>query len=228
MPIPPRLERGTRLVLATHNAGKIRELNDLLAPFGLATQSARDLALAEPDETGDSFEANAVLKALAAAQASGSLALADDSGLAVDALGGAPGIHSARWAGEGRDFAAAMRRVEDELARRNAREATARGARFVAVLALATPDGASEVWRGEVAGHLVWPPRGDQGFGYDPVFLPDGHDRTFGEMNAEEKHGWRPGAARALSHRARAFAAMAAAKLMPPAGPSPAVRQSPP
>lgn len=225
MPLP-RLEPGTRLVLATHNAGKIRELNDLLAPFGLATVSARDLGLAEPEEIGDSFEANAALKALAAAQRAGALALADDSGLAVDALGGAPGIHSARWAGEGRDFAAAMRRVEDELARRGAAAPAARRARFVAVLALAAPDGGCETWRGETAGTLVWPPRGNEGFGYDPIFLPDGHDRTFGEMSAEEKHGWRPGVGDALSHRARAFAAMAAAKLLPPPGAAPAMRQS--
>lgn len=236
MPIPARFARGDKLVLATHNAGKIRELRDLLEPFGLVTASAKDLGLPEPDETSDTYEGNAILKAFAAAKAAGAVALADDSGLAVDALGGAPGIHSARWAGPNRDFAAAMQRVEDELARLGATGAAERGARFIAVLALAGPSGACEVWRGEVPGRLIWPPRGTQGFGYDPIFLPDGFDRTFGEMSAEEKHGWRPGASNPLSHRARAFAALAAAKLMPEptrmepdgAGPAPAgnMRQS--
>jgi XTP/dITP diphosphohydrolase len=156
------------------------------------------------------FEANALLKAKAAADASGLVALADDSGLAVDALGGAPGIYSARWAGPDKDFAIAMRKVEDALQQNGAATQERRRAHFVAALALASPRGECETFTGRVDGTLVWPPRGDQGFGYDPVFLPDGHSRTFGEMSAEEKHGWRPGMPQqALSHRARAFKLLA-------------------
>jgi XTP/dITP diphosphohydrolase len=156
------------------------------------------------------FEANALLKAMAAADASGLVALADDSGLAVDALGGAPGIYSARWAGPNKDFAIAMRKVEDALQQNGAATQARRRAHFVAALALASPHGECETFTGRVDGTLVWPPRGDQGFGYDPVFLPDGHSRTFGEMSAEEKHGWRPGMPQqALSHRARAFKLLA-------------------
>jgi XTP/dITP diphosphohydrolase len=204
-----KLSRGDVLALASHNPGKARELSELVAPFGLTVRSAAELGLAEPEETGTTFEENARLKARAAAKASGLPALADDSGLTVDALGGEPGIYSARWAGPSKDFAIAMRAVEDRLQRAGATAPDQRRAKFVAVLSLAWPDGESREWRGEVAGTLVWPPRGDRGFGYDPMFLPDGHERTFGEMSAEEKHGWKPGDGEALSHRARAFARFA-------------------
>jgi XTP/dITP diphosphohydrolase len=193
------------LVVASHNQGKVREIVDLLGPFGFAVKSARELGLAEPEETGATFEANAILKAQAAADASGLPALADDSGLAVDALGGEPGIFSARWAGEARDFSAAMRLVEEKLQALGATGQTQRRAHFVCVLALAQPQGEVATFRGEVDGMLIWPPRGGQGLGYDPMFLPEGHSRTFGEMSADEKHGWRPGESEALSHRARAF-----------------------
>ena len=183
---------GDRLVIASHNQGKIEEIAVLLAPFGIATISAGALGLPEPEENGDSFEANAALKAAAAAAASGLPAIADDSGLAVLALGGAPGIYSARWAGPDKDFRIAMQRVHRELADRD------RSARFVAALALVWPDGDTEIFRGEVAGKLVWPPRGDRGFGYDPIFAPDGGAATFGEIEPAEKHK--------ISHRARAFA----------------------
>ncbi|HVH75689.1 MAG TPA: RdgB/HAM1 family non-canonical purine NTP pyrophosphatase [Stellaceae bacterium] len=183
---------GGRLVIATHNAGKLREIEELLAPFAVSVAGAAALGLPEPEETGDSFEANAALKARAAAAASRLPALADDSGLVVPALGGKPGIHSARWAGPARDFRVAMARVERELG------SSGRAASFVAVLVLAWPDGHIELFRGEVAGRLVWPPRGDKGFGYDPMFLPEGQKETFGEMAPARKHG--------LSHRARAFA----------------------
>jgi XTP/dITP diphosphohydrolase len=202
-----RLSRGP-LVLASHNPGKVRELAGLLAPFGVEVRSAKDLELAPPAENGATFEANAVLKARAAAAASGLPALADDSGLVVDALGGAPGIHSARWAGEPADFAAAMRRVEAGLAEAGAATPERRRAHFVAVLALAWPDGRVETFTGRVDGILVWPPRGERGFGYDPIFQPDGCQRTFGEMTAEEKHGFGSGRAEPLSHRARAFRAL--------------------
>ncbi len=188
----PRRFAGDRLVIATHNPGKVEEIAALLAPFAIETVSAGALGLPEPEETGDSFEANAALKAHAAAAASGLPALADDSGLVVPALGGAPGIYSARWAGPAKDFATAMARVERELGDRD------RSASFVAVLALAWPDGHAELFRGEVPGRLVWPPRGDRGFGYDPMFVPDGGTLTFGEIDPAEKHR--------ISHRARAFA----------------------
>jgi XTP/dITP diphosphohydrolase len=191
------------LVVASHNPGKLREIVELLAPFGIAVKSAGELGLAEPEETGATFEANAILKARAAADASGLIALADDSGLAVDALGGDPGIYSARWAGPAKDFSLAMQKVEGRLTALGAIAPERRRAHFVSVLALAEPGGKVETFDGRVDGTLVWPPRGDQGFGYDPIFLPDGHSRTFGEMSAEEKHGWNKGAA--LSHRARAF-----------------------
>ncbi|MGH7045226.1 MAG: RdgB/HAM1 family non-canonical purine NTP pyrophosphatase [Stellaceae bacterium] len=183
---------GDRLVIASHNPGKVVEIGELLLPFEVAAVSAASLGLPEPEETGDSFEANAELKARAATEKSGLPALADDSGLVVPALDGAPGIYSARWAGPERDFAAAMARVERELGDRD------RAAQFIAVLALAWPDGEVALFRGEVAGHLVWPPRGERGFGYDPMFLPDGGAETFGEMNPAAKH--------LVSHRARAFA----------------------
>ena len=186
-----RLEGG-RLVLATHNKGKLREIAELVRPFGVEAVSAGDLGLPEPDETGDSFEANAVLKARFAAEASGYPALADDSGLVVPALAGAPGIFSARWAGAGKDFRIAMEKVEARLLGNPDRRAY-----FVAALSVAWPDGHAEQFRGEVHGTLVWPPRGDKGFGYDPMFLPEGRDETFGEMEPDRKH--------AISHRAVAF-----------------------
>lgn len=204
------------IVIATHNAGKLKEFAELMAPFGFTAKSAGELGLAEPEETGTTFEANAYLKAHAAAAATGLPALSDDSGLCVDALGGAPGVYTADWAtlpGGGRDFGQAMRRTEDALRAAGAATPEARRGRFVSVLCLAFPDGAAEYFRGEVEGALVWPPRGEKGFGYDPVFLPDGHARTFGEMASGEKHGWRPGEAEALSHRARAFRKFALARL---------------
>ena len=188
-----RLEGG-RIVVATHNAGKLAEIRDLLAPHGIDAVSAGELGLPEPEETGETFEANAALKALSAAVASGLPALADDSGLCVAALGGQPGIFSARWAGEDKDFARAMRNIEELLAQSGNPD---RRAHFVAALCLAWPDGHTETVRGEVHGTLVWPPRGDAGFGYDPMFLPDGYSQTFGEMSPEQKH--------AISHRAAAF-----------------------
>ena len=184
--------RGGRLVIASHNPGKVEEIAALLAPFAVETVSAGSLGIPEPEETGDSFEANAALKAKAAAAASGLPALADDSGLVVPALGGAPGIYSARWAGPARDFRAAMERVHRELGD------DTRDARFVAVLALAWPEGRTDLFRGEVPGTLTWPPRGDKGFGYDPMFIPSGGTLTFGELDPAEKHQ--------ISHRARAFA----------------------
>ena len=198
-----------RIVAATHNKGKLAEFNDLLAPCGLEVVGAGALGLAEPEEPGDSFAANAALKARAAARATRLPALADDSGLCVAALDDAPGIYSARWAGEGKDFAGAMARI--------ARELTARGApppwraHFVSALALAWPDGRLEAFEGRVDGHLVFPPRGTSGFGYDPIFVPDGHRRSFGEMTAQEKHGLPRDNSLALSHRARAFQKLARA-----------------
>ncbi len=197
-----RLRRGDRLVVASHNAGKVREFADLIAPFGLSAVSASELGLDEPEETGSTFAENAQIKALAACRASGLPALADDSGLEVAALDGAPGIFSARWAGPGKDFAVAMQRVEDELQGRHATTAETRRANFIAALCLAWPGTADErierqVFEGRVFGTLVWPPRGNQGFGYDPMFLADGQVQTFGEMTPTAKH--------AMSHRAIAF-----------------------
>ena len=200
-----------RIVIATHNAGKLREMQELMAPFGVAAVSAGDLGLPEPEETGMTFAENAALKAHAAAKAAGLPALADDSGICVAALDGAPGIFSARWAGPGKDFAYAMRRVEEELDRRGATSAEDRRAHFVSALVVAWPDGHEELFEGRVFGTLVWPPRGDRGFGYDPMFQPDEHERTFGEMANDEKHGW--GHGEGLSHRARAFSKLAAACL---------------
>jgi XTP/dITP diphosphohydrolase len=200
-----------RLVIATHNSGKLREFDELLRPFDLTLLGAAALGLAEPEETGSTFRANAVLKARAAAQASGVVALSDDSGLCVEALDGAPGIYSARWAGPTKDFGAAMARVESELKARAAPPPW--WASFVSVLALAWPDGADEAFEGWVDGILVFPPRGTAGFGYDPIFLPEGHDRTFGEMGSEEKHGIPADGSLALSHRARAFQKFARARL---------------
>jgi XTP/dITP diphosphohydrolase len=202
------------LVIATHNPGKLRELRELLAPYGIEATSAGELGLAEPEETGLSFRDNARIKAKAAATAAQQPAFADDSGLAVDALAGAPGIHSARWAGETKDFASAMRRIEDELSRRGALRPDQRMAHFTCALCVAWPDQHVEEFEGRIDGTLVWPPRGFAGFGYDPVFLPDGHTRTFGEMTSDEKHGLPPLGA-GLSHRARAFAQLAEACLAP-------------
>jgi XTP/dITP diphosphohydrolase len=196
------------IVVASHNAGKIREIEDLIGPFGFSAKSAAELKFEEPDETGTTFEENATIKALASAKASGLPALSDDSGLVVDALDGAPGVYTANWAEKEdgtRDFAMAMEKVEKALADKGVTDAKDRTARFVSVLCLAWPDGHTELFRGEVEGTVVWPPRGSQGFGYDPVFQPEGYETTFGEMSAEEKHGWKPGDAAALSHRARAF-----------------------
>lgn len=183
---------GGRLVIASHNEGKVREIRALLAPFGADVVSAGALGLPEPEETEQTFIGNALLKAHAAAKAAGLPALADDSGLAVTALGGDPGIYSARWAGPGKDFTVAMRRVEDGLAGKSDRSG-----KFVCALALAWPDGHAETVEGTIGGELVWPPRGEHGFGYDPVFVPTGHDVTFGEMD--------PGAKHEISHRADAF-----------------------
>lgn len=196
------------IVVASHNAGKIREIEDLIGPFGFSAKSAAELKFEEPDETGTTFEENAAIKALASAKASGLPALSDDSGLVIDALDGAPGVYTANWAEREdgtRDFVMAMEKVEKALADKGATEAGDRIARFVSVLCLAWPDGHTELFRDEVEGTVVWPPRGSQGFGYDPVFQPEGYETTFGEMSAEEKHGWKPGDAAALSHRARAF-----------------------
>jgi len=202
-----RLIKG-QLVIATHNPGKLAEMRELLAPHGVEAVSAVDLDLAEPDETGDSFIANARIKAVAAANAARLPAFADDSGLAVDALDGAPGIYSARWAGENKDFATAMARIERLLQERGATQPSRRKARFVSALCIAWPDGHVEEVEARVDGTLVWPPRGTAGFGYDPMFLPDGHSRTFGEMTSVEKHGLPP-LGKGLSHRARAFVKLA-------------------
>lgn len=208
-----RILDGSQLVVATHNAGKLAEIRDLVVPFGLNAKSASELGLPEPEETGVTFEENAYTKAFAAASASGLPALSDDSGLCVDALDGAPGVYTADWAEQpdgSRDFLFAMEKVEHELQKRDAGDPAQRTARFVAVLCLAWPDGHAEYFRGEVEGTMVWPPRGDQGFGYDPVFLPDGFSQTFGEMEASQKHGWEAGRGDlGLSHRARAFAIFA-------------------
>ncbi|RWM96562.1 MAG: RdgB/HAM1 family non-canonical purine NTP pyrophosphatase [Mesorhizobium sp.] len=207
---------GHEIVVASHNSGKLREFADLMAPFGIEAKSAKDYGLPEPDETGTTFEENAYIKAFAAAKATGLPALSDDSGLCVDALGGAPGVYTANWAEApdgSRDFGMAMQRAEVALQEVGAVDPAQRKGRFVAVICLAFPDGAAEYFRGEVEGTLIWPPRGELGFGYDPVFVPDGFEKTFGEMTAEEKHGWKPGQPTALSHRARAFQKFALARL---------------
>lgn len=205
--MPRRLEG--KLVLATHNAGKLAEMRELLAPFGVAAVAAAELGLPEPEETGADFISNAVIKARAAAGSAKIPALADDSGLCVAALKGAPGINSARWAGTARDFKTAMKEVENALQAVNARAPIK--AHFVSALALAFPDGEAQCFEGKVFGELVFPPRGNLGFGYDPIFLPDGFSRTFGEMTADEKHGIPADGSPALSHRARAFQAFARA-----------------
>jgi XTP/dITP diphosphohydrolase len=202
------------LVIATHNSGKLVEMRELLSPYGIEAQSAAELNLVEPEETGKTFAANARIKAMAAAKATGKSAFADDSGLVVEALGGEPGIHSARWAGGGKDFRGAMNRIQTLLIERGARAPEQRRAHFIAALCLAWPDGHVEHFEGRVDGVIVWPPRGEAGFGYDPLFLPDGFGRTFGEMTAEEKHGLPP-KGQGLSHRARAFLELAKACLEP-------------
>lgn len=199
--MPDRLQPGP-LVAATHNKGKVAELIDLFAPLGFEVVSALELGLDEPEETEPTFVGNALLKAQAACDATGKPALSDDSGLAVEGLNGEPGIYSARWAGEPRNFEMAMERVHTELQQRAPDN---RRAKFVCVLALVWPDGTSEVFGGEVHGDLVWPPRGDRGFGYDPMFIADGETETFGEMDPEKKH--------AMSHRADAFRKLKAALL---------------
>lgn len=197
-----RLETGGRLVVASHNPGKVWEIQQLIAPYGLEAVSAKALKLAEPEETETTFAGNARLKAVAAAKASGQPALADDSGLEVAILDGAPGVYSARWAGPSKDFAIAMQKVADEITMRGGWEGEGPRANFISVLCLAWPDGSSQIFKGKVFGHLVWPPRGGNGFGYDPMFQPDGKEETFGEMPPDEKN--------AMSHRARAFAAFKA------------------
>ena len=203
---------GKSLVVASHNKGKLEEIAALIAPFGLAAKSAGELGLPEPEETGTEFEQNAYIKAFAAAEATGLPGLSDDSGLCVDALDGAPGVYTANWAEQmagGRDFARAMRVTEEKLQAKGALTPEKRKGRFVSVLCLAWPDGHAEYFHGEVEGTLVWPPRGGNGHGYDPMFMPDGHDRTFGEMQAHEKQG----VDAPLSHRARSFAKFADAML---------------
>lgn len=198
-----QLQRGMRIVVASHNPGKVWEINQLIAPYGLDAVSAGELGLAEPEETEPTFEGNARLKAVAAAKGSGLPALADDSGLEVQCLRGAPGIYSARWAGPGKDFGLAMKRVADEITARSAWTgfgSAAKGPRanFTSVLCLAWPDGETRLFTGHVFGYLVWPPRGGNGFGYDPMFIADGEEKTFGEMEPQEKY--------VISHRTRAFA----------------------
>jgi XTP/dITP diphosphohydrolase len=201
-----------RVVIATHNPGKLKELRELLTPYGVEAVAAAELGLTEPDETGASFAENARIKALAAARAAKLPAFADDSGLVVEALGGAPGVHSARWAGPDRDFARAMRVIGEKLKGQGATAPGQRRAAFVAALCLAWPDGHTEEFEGRVEGAIVGAPRGTKGFGYDPLFLPDGFERTFGEMSPEEKHGLPP-RGQGLSHRARAFVKLAEACL---------------
>lgn len=193
-----KLQKGTRLVVASHNPGKLREIADLVGPYGLDVVSAGELNLPEPEETETTFAGNARLKAVAAAAGSGLPALSDDSGLEVAALEGQPGVYSARWAGSAKDFSAAMKRVADELDAAGAWQEPGPRANFTCALCLAWPDGEAHIFEGKVFGRLVWPPRGTRGFGYDPMFLPDGEALTFGEMDPAKKH--------AISHRARAFA----------------------
>lgn len=193
-----RFKKGDRLVVASHNPGKVWEINQLIHPYGLDAVSAGDLGLEEPEETEPTFHGNARLKALVAAQGSGLPALADDSGLEVDLLDGAPGIYSARWAGPSKDFAIAMKKVADALSERRPWTSGEPRANFISVLCLAWPDGEVQFYDGRIDGHLVWPPRGGNGFGYDPMFLADGETETFGEMEPTRKYS--------MSHRTRAFA----------------------
>ena len=198
-----KLTRGTKVVVASHNAGKVWEINQLIAPYGLAAVSAGELGLAEPEETEPTFEGNALLKARAACAGSGLPALADDSGLEVECLGGAPGIYSARWAGPGRDFGLAMRKAGDEITARHGWVAPGPLANFISVLCLAWPDGHHDTFEGKVFGTLVWPPRGGNGFGYDPMFVADGETQTFGEMAPAEKYADRKSTRLNSSHLAR-------------------------
>jgi XTP/dITP diphosphohydrolase len=208
MPMTQHRQITGQLVIATHNPGKLAEMRELLAPYGVEAVSAAELGLDEPDETGETFAANARIKAVAAAKSSQLPAFADDSGLAVDALDGAPGIFSARWAGPTKDFTVAMTRIERLLQERGATQPSQRKAHFVSALCVAWPDGHLEEVEARADGTLVWPPRGTAGFGYDPMFMPDGHARTFGEMTSIEKHGLPP-LGLGLSHRARAFVKLA-------------------
>ena len=203
-----------KLVIATHNPGKLAEMKELLAPYGIAAVSAGELGLGEPEETGSDFRSNAAIKAIAAAQATKLPAVADDSGIVVDALDGAPGIYSARWAGPSKDFNAAMAQIERLLQERGATTPDKRTAHFVSALCVAWPDDHLEEVEARVDGTLIWPPRGNAGFGYDPMFLPDGNTRTFGEMTSIEKHGLPP-LGLGLSHRARAFVKLAEICLEP-------------
>jgi XTP/dITP diphosphohydrolase len=211
--VAPHRRLEGKILIATHNAGKLREMRELLAPYGITAVSAGELGLPEPEETGTTFAANAEIKARAGAQASGLPSFADDSGICVAGLGGAPGIYSARWA-DGKDFAGAMNRINSELRERGFLAPDERRGWFISALAIAWPDGHLEQFEGRIDGALVWPPRGTAGFGYDPMFLPDGYDRTFGEMSSEEKHGIPADGSRALSHRARAFQDLARACLV--------------
>jgi len=195
-------ETRQRLVIASHNPGKIREIGELLGPLGYDVLSAGEAGAPEPEETGESFAQNALIKAEACARATGLPALADDSGIEVAALGGAPGIYAARWAGPEKDFRVAMERIERELCAAGASAPEQRRANFTCALCLASPDESYHIFLGRVFGTLVWPPRGDRGFGYDPMFVPDGYDETFGEMDQAEKHR--------ISHRAAAFARLVA------------------
>lgn len=206
--MPRTLKRGDSLLIATHNPGKLREIAQLLEPYGVNAVSAGQLGLPEPEEMETTFAGNARLKAELAARASGLPALADDSGLEVELLGGEPGVYSARWAGPAKDFARAMQTVADRIAAVQGWKGTGPRANFTSVLCVAWPDGANAVFEGRVHGTLVWPPRGERGFGYDPMFLADGETLTFGEMDPDAKH--------AISHRARAFARFVAACLTPP------------
>ncbi|WP_425453189.1 RdgB/HAM1 family non-canonical purine NTP pyrophosphatase [Bosea caraganae] len=212
MTTPHRLLSG-KVVLATHNQGKLREMRELMAPYGIELVSAGELGLPEPDETGHMFSENAAIKAVAATQASGLPALSDDSGICVEALDGAPGLFSANWAGPGKDFKPAMARVLNELAKRGAVSPDKRRAHFVSALVIAWPDGHQELFEGRVYGEIVDAPRGTGGFGYNPIFQPDGYDQTFAEMGSTVKSGVDD----ALSHRARAFKLLAAACLRKPA-----------
>ncbi|WP_375641336.1 MULTISPECIES: RdgB/HAM1 family non-canonical purine NTP pyrophosphatase [unclassified Bartonella] len=201
-----------KLVIATHNTGKLHEITTLTKPFGLIIQSAKELGLPEPKETGKTFEENAYIKAFSAAKKTGLPALSDDSGLEVDALEGAPGVYTADWAIQAdgtRNFPKAMKKIENELQKVGAREKSQRKCRFISVICIAWPDAYADYFRGCVEGTFIWPPRGDKGFGFDPIFLPDGHENTFGEMSTEQKHNWKSNDIPPLSHRARAFKLLA-------------------
>ncbi|ATO58086.1 RdgB/HAM1 family non-canonical purine NTP pyrophosphatase [Bartonella sp. 1-1C] len=197
-----------KLIIATHNTGKLHEITTLIAPFGITTQSVKELGLPEPKETGTTFEENAYIKAFAAAKATNLPALSDDSGMEIDALNGAPGIYTADWALQPdgtRDFLKAMQKVENELQKVGPLKKNQRKGRFISVICLAYPDGHADYFRGSVEGTFIWPPRGNKGFGFDPIFLPDGYENTFGEMSTEQKHSWKLHGPTPLSHRARAF-----------------------